>query len=154
VWGGSAARLALPLYLLACPRNILQLPPRPGLAAALVLWVLAQAAVVQAQAIWGARCFLPQRCQPVRYDYARPASAAERASAGWPAGDAEAPPGSAPGHRECVICSELVPWEAPGARPTARMATPCGHFFHTPCLSRWLAIKLECPTCRGPLPLP
>jgi hypothetical protein len=30
--------------------------------------------------------------------------------------------------------------------------TPCDHFFHTGCLQRWMDIKMECPTCRRPLP--
>lgn len=32
------------------------------------------------------------------------------------------------------------------------MVTPCDHFFHTGCLQRWMDIKMECPTCRRPLP--
>jgi len=30
--------------------------------------------------------------------------------------------------------------------------TPCDHFFHFGCLQRWMDIKMECPTCRRPLP--
>jgi hypothetical protein len=30
--------------------------------------------------------------------------------------------------------------------------TPCDHFFHSGCLQRWMDIKMECPTCRRPLP--
>ena len=29
---------------------------------------------------------------------------------------------------------------------------PCGHVFHEACLQRWMAVKLECPTCRAALP--
>lgn len=155
VWGSSVARLLLPLYLLACPRNALRLAPRPGLAAALAGWVLLQAATLQAQAVWGARFFLPARFHAQRYDYGRAAGAAERAAAGWGEEGAEgAGEAGEAGGPECVICSETLPWEAVGARAAARSITPCGHFFHQRCLGRWLEVKLQCPTCRGGLPLP
>lgn len=32
--------------------------------------------------------------------------------------------------------------------------TPCDHFFHNACMLRWMQVKLECPTCRRPLPTP
>lgn len=32
------------------------------------------------------------------------------------------------------------------------MRTPCGHKFHVPCLLNWMAIKMECPSCRSQLP--
>eukprot|EP01017_Pseudomicrothorax_dubius_P029968 TRINITY_DN3683_c0_g3_i2.p1 TRINITY_DN3683_c0_g3~~TRINITY_DN3683_c0_g3_i2.p1 ORF type:complete len:323 (+),score=-6.80 TRINITY_DN3683_c0_g3_i2:309-1277(+) len=34
----------------------------------------------------------------------------------------------------------------------AIMKTPCSHIFHTSCLRPWMIRKLECPTCRAPLP--
>jgi hypothetical protein len=49
---------------------------------------------------------------------------------------------------ECVICMNMVTLEP----REQRMVTPCGHFFHNPCLTRWLDIKHECPTCRARLP--
>jgi transmembrane E3 ubiquitin-protein ligase len=32
------------------------------------------------------------------------------------------------------------------------MKTPCNHKFHEECLTQWLDVKLECPTCRAVLP--
>ena len=32
------------------------------------------------------------------------------------------------------------------------MITPCKHQFHIKCLKKWMNLKLECPTCRKPLP--
>mgnify|MGYP001762197398 FL=1 len=34
------------------------------------------------------------------------------------------------------------------------MVTPCHHIFHTDCLTHWMEIKNECPSCRWPLPPP
>ena len=32
------------------------------------------------------------------------------------------------------------------------MITPCDHVFHTVCLEKWMALKNECPYCKGVLP--
>ena len=42
MWGMSVTRLALPLYLLTCPHNLLRIEPRPVAGTLLVLWVAAQ----------------------------------------------------------------------------------------------------------------
>ena len=34
------------------------------------------------------------------------------------------------------------------------MVAPCNHLFHDECLRRWMEVKMECPTCRAPLPTP
>ncbi len=43
---------------------------------------------------------------------------------------------------DCAVCRE---------RLDKAKRLPCGHLFHAACLSRWLEIKTECPTCRGKL---
>lgn len=59
VLGTSAARLALPLYIYACPTNLLRVAPAPGLCAALVAWVGLQAGLLLLQQWLGPRCFIP-----------------------------------------------------------------------------------------------
>lgn len=77
VAGTSAARLALPLYLYGCPANLLRIPPAPGMLAALVAFVAAQAGVLMWQYWSGSsRCFVPRKFLPPKYDYHRPAPAA------------------------------------------------------------------------------
>lgn len=157
VLGMSACRLVMPLYFLACPRNWARVATQPRTALLLVGWMGAQVGVVYAQHVWGARWFVPPSMRPPKWDYHRPATAAERTAAGWDAADADdaenrgQPPVD---ELECVICQAALPREAPGEQHRGRMVTPCGHWFHTPCLDAWMAIKLECPTCRGTLPLP
>jgi hypothetical protein len=36
--------------------------------------------------------------------------------------------------------------------PRFLMRTPCNHVFHSSCLAHWMEIKMECPSCRAPLP--
>jgi hypothetical protein len=161
IWGISACRLATPLYYLACPRNWARVATQPRTMFALVSWMGAQVGVMHAQHRWGARWFLPARFRPPRYRYDREATPAERASAGWDAPgdracsepDAESVSPDDAGF-ECVICQAPLPREQPGERPPGRMVTPCGHWYHTDCLAPWLEIRLECPMCRMPLPLP
>ena len=54
------------------------------------------------------------------------------------------------GSMECVICMNPVDVTC----PSGRMVAPCSHCFHTACLQRWMDVKMECPTCRRPLPQP
>jgi len=51
----------------------------------------------------------------------------------------------------CPICYVVV--EA-RSQVSALMVTPCNHVFHTACLMQWMEHKMECPTCRRPLPSP
>eukprot|EP01016_Furgasonia_blochmanni_P041573 TRINITY_DN5419_c0_g1_i2.p2 TRINITY_DN5419_c0_g1~~TRINITY_DN5419_c0_g1_i2.p2 ORF type:complete len:116 (-),score=6.44 TRINITY_DN5419_c0_g1_i2:65-412(-) len=37
-------------------------------------------------------------------------------------------------------------------KKTKIMETPCHHKYHVSCLTPWMNIKLECPTCRARLP--
>ena len=50
---------------------------------------------------------------------------------------------------DCVIC--MAPVDCTNLKE--RMVTPCNHFFHRECLERWMEVKMECPTCRGGLPI-
>ncbi|KAF0720097.1 Aste57867_565 [Aphanomyces stellatus] len=43
---------------------------------------------------------------------------------------------------ECVICMRVL---EDGASPA--VALPCGHLFHTDCISTWLNIRNVCPSC-------
>ncbi|CAM9682067.1 unnamed protein product, partial [Sphacelaria rigidula] len=48
---------------------------------------------------------------------------------------------------QCAICYATV-----DVALEDYMFTPCEHVFHKGCLTRWMAIKMECPTCRAELP--
>lgn len=73
--------------------------------------------------------------------------AAPPAEGAPPAGD-DADPARSP---DCVVC--MAPVELPAA-PGTYMVTPCGHIFHADCLRQWFNVKMQCPTCRAPVPEP
>ncbi len=77
-----------------------------------------------------------RRFLPRKYDYSRPLGPNFAVANG----EAE---------RDCVICMSVV-----HANDRNRMASPCDHLFHSSCLRKWMEIKLECPTCRRPIPAP
>lgn len=110
-------------------------------------WVGLQVAVLLSQGRLGPRWFVPRRWRPQKYDYHRevPQSVLD----GIGGGDAEEGLGGG-AEVDCVIC--MAPVEP--HRLDARMVTPCDHFFHNACMLRWMQVKLECPTCRRPLPTP
>ena len=46
------------------------------------------------------------------------------------------------GNRSCMICLDEF---HTGEKVTA---LPCIHFFHTPCIRKWMEKKKECPVCK------
>lgn len=50
---------------------------------------------------------------------------------------------SAAMHLSCAICAETI-------GPSDELSvTPCGHMFHTACISTWMARAKNCPQCRN-----
>ena len=144
VLGISVTRLLVPLYLFGCPENFVRVKPQFWVCWLLVAWVAAQVAAIAAQHILGPRCFVPKAWLPEVYDYHRQVDASVIVAAGG--GDEER--GEA-GGVDCVIC--MAPVDCTNLKE--RMVTPCNHFFHRECLERWMEVKMECPTCRGGLPI-
>ena len=141
--GMSITRLALPVYLWTCQDNIAMVvlggatpmksgtgKPTAHLAVALIIWVAFQIGVQYIQQRWDPRFFVPARFLPVKYNYRRSDPVARE-------------------EEDCVICMSEVTTEG-----TEHMITPCNHVYHAECLTRWMDVKMECPTCRAPLPNP
>jgi len=133
VVGMTLTRLCIPLYFYGCPYNFLHVQPNYNILSWLAAYLLLQVFVLFTQDLLGPRWFLPRKCLPDKYDYQRPVHI-----------DAEQ--GET---KECVICMSVV-------NPIERdyMVTPCNHIFHQNCLEQWMEFKMECPTCRRPLPYP
>ncbi|KAK0465284.1 uncharacterized protein EV420DRAFT_1513716 [Desarmillaria tabescens] len=47
---------------------------------------------------------------------------------------------------ECPICQDFL--------VVAHVCVPCGHSFCGECLSQWVEVKRDCPSCRGKLNSP
>jgi len=133
VVGISVTRLGLPLYFFWCPKNWLHTATMPGFALFLCFYVACQAGVLLLQHRFGPRCFVPRQFWPDHYDYYRPLPSQEMTEVGGG------------GAVDCVICM------CPVTGGTTAV-TPCDHVFHLSCLRQWMDIKMECPTCRRPVP--
>lgn len=130
------------------PQNIFLSPPSGAFSLLLVAVVFAQVVILLLQERFGARFCLCGLGSVVaignHYEYRRVGTHVLN-------GDIEAniPSGEVPPREtQCVICMADV-----DVRETY-MQTPCGHIFHEPCLTEWMYVKLECPSCRRRLPLP
>lgn len=147
LFGMSATRLVIPLYVYGFPSNLVHIiagekfKSNYGMCFALVLWTAVQIWILLLQQKLGPQFMVPARFLPPKYDYRRPLSRALL--------DQAAEEG---GHPECVIC-----YQAMNVQPFASqdyMITPCDHIFHQQCLERWMQQKAECPVCRSILPPP
>ncbi|PPR03221.1 hypothetical protein CVT26_008069 [Gymnopilus dilepis] len=165
VFGTTLCRLYMTLYFLACPKNVLEIEPRPWVWA-LAVFVALQAVLVILQDIFGPSFFLPAKlAYTIPYDY-HPLI---------PLPDPEAPEQSL---GDCSICMDAIKVESPlrrhsksfekhedwmerpssssarkgrgvgsvfsavqigvgttGARKNYSLA-PCQHLFHTDCLEK------------------
>eukprot|EP00850_Spirogloea_muscicola_P020300 SM000212S06893 [mRNA] locus=s212:70210:73965:- [translate_table: standard] len=135
ILGITITRLAIPLYTFGCPKNFMRVEPSAAWCITLIILMASQATVLLLQHYFGSRCFVPRQFLPEKYSYFR------RVEAKVAAGEASA--------IDCVICMAPVDHTQ---QSMECMVTPCDHFFHTGCLQRWMDIKMECPTCRRPLP--
>jgi len=160
LFGMTVTRLQLPLYILACPRNFLRQPTRLGSAAGLTGWVAVQICTIYLQDLLGPRFFLPKAVQAriwgERYDYFAAAAKAHAKAVREKAESSsqldEEALGSPPA-TTCSICMESIPLhESMESFPANIMLSPCGHFFHEGCLTRWVEVKYDCPMCRTRLP--
>ncbi|KAK8464083.1 hypothetical protein PHAVU_011G119730 [Phaseolus vulgaris] len=131
ILGITVTRLAIPLYIFGCPNNFLRIEPDQRWCVCLAIFVGLQAAILLLQHYLGSLWFIPHQFLPEKYCYYRRfAQDTNHAT-------------------DCVICMTAIDLYP---RSNDCMVTPCDHFFHSGCLQRWMDIKMECPTCRRPLP--
>ena len=139
VYGMSASRLLLPFYFYGCPKNI-TVPPDHHFLVCLTTWVAFQVLVLVLQDRWGPRFFVPARFLPEKYNYHRTIHFPQFA---------ERDPETGSEVLDCVICMNPI-----NKQLADYMVTPCNHLFHPACLTQWIDVKMECPTCRRELPPP
>jgi transmembrane E3 ubiquitin-protein ligase len=138
IWVVTIARLMLLLYLFGFNHQFMDSPADYEACTMFVFYFAAQLGVVLVQNKYP-RFFLPRLCRPKSYSYFRDENEEKLQE-----------------NRECIICmtglnlsghdnSEVINF-------SRTMHTPCKHLFHEDCLINWMAVKMECPTCRTPLP--
>ncbi|XP_006853553.3 DSC E3 ubiquitin ligase complex subunit 1 isoform X1 [Amborella trichopoda] len=130
ILGMTFTRLAIPMYAFGCPSNFMRIEVDKNWCMCLGLFMGFQALVLLLQHYLGSRWFIPRQILPEKYSYYRRFENNINAV-------------------DCVICMTSIDVVQ---RSNECMVTPCDHFFHSGCLQRWMDIKMECPTCRRPLP--
>ncbi|KAG8830865.1 hypothetical protein FRC18_007477 [Serendipita sp. 400] len=152
----SIFRLFMPMYLFACPDNLLNIEPVAWIPI-IPIWVLLQTAILIGQDYFGPTWFIPDiwnKEDP--YDYHPDLVRTDEESIESRLGD-------------CSICMEPISadqsdlgvergrllqlwWKQAAKKRRVYAMAPCGHNFHTKCLEQWMEIKTICPQCRGLLP--
>ncbi|GLU06399.1 hypothetical protein SLE2022_234390 [Rubroshorea leprosula] len=132
ILGMTITRLAIPLYIFGCPHNFMRIEPDKSWCICLAVFTGFQASILLLQHYLGSRWFIPHQILPEKYSYFRRFNHQDMNHA-----------------TDCVICMTSIDLTRCS---NDCMVTPCDHFFHSGCLQRWMDIKMECPTCRRPLP--
>lgn len=158
VIGTTLCRSFIPAYFYAWPNQILiHIPPRPLLILGLFFYDILLISILLAQDRFGPRFFIPSWLGPAPYNYRRTipfelylphhSTVSQTSLAPVPNTTLDVPPH--PMGPTCTICmSEINPHTG------EHMIAPCNHTFHEECLLRWMDQKMECPVCRGRLPIP
>eukprot|EP00946_MAST-07B_sp_MAST-7B-sp1_P001085 g1085.t1 len=95
------------------------------------------------------RQFVPKILLPSRHNY-RPVFTSEDIEYG---GILVTERGPQEGIRQCAICMNSVDIALDPSGLPGYMVTPCGHWFHAGCLTRWFETgSLNCPVCRQECP--
>ncbi|KAG9391585.1 zinc finger protein [Carpediemonas membranifera] len=130
----SACRSFYLLYFFASPWNFLTFEPSYICTPIIIGIGIVTTTIVCLQQRWP-RFFIPNIWRPKAYRYNR----------AIPDEVANSEDGLV-----CVICMQPVD----SSHSSQYMIAPCNHVFHKRCLEQWLDIKMECPSCRAPLPTP
>ncbi|CAG9322178.1 unnamed protein product [Blepharisma stoltei] len=133
-------RTSIVLYVFGCPKNYFVYEPKPLYCISLVTHLTIQFLILLKQSSSGTRFFIPKALRPAAYSYYKTPEEERIIEA----------------NTDCIIC--MTPLNLQGKEMhdvvdfTKTMHTPCNHMFHQDCLTNWMTIKMECPTCRGTLP--
>ncbi|CAK59777.1 unnamed protein product (macronuclear) [Paramecium tetraurelia] len=143
VFGLLSTRLFIPIYFRGCPYNILHAQVSYLSVTIILLLFVAQVVLYYYQCKIGPRFFIPKCLRPKTHEYFV----------------------EQPIEGDCAICiTQLtdIPSESQSENKFIAqiisqnshklMETPCGHHFHSICLTKWMNVKLNCPTCRSVLP--
>eukprot|EP01017_Pseudomicrothorax_dubius_P047172 TRINITY_DN8426_c0_g1_i2.p1 TRINITY_DN8426_c0_g1~~TRINITY_DN8426_c0_g1_i2.p1 ORF type:complete len:502 (+),score=49.02 TRINITY_DN8426_c0_g1_i2:183-1688(+) len=142
-------------YFRGCPNNLLELSPSAWTVGSFFTIILVQILLLYLQTRRGPQFFIPASFLPPKFNYFIQRKNADLEQAMETDND-------------CAICMNSLRGDsgidfdqtAPYmemvlnvyAKENCYMRTPCNHCYHPKCLINWMAVKLECPTCRKELP--
>lgn len=134
----AISRVALIMYFFNCPGNVKVWEPIPAYGLFLSIFIVLQAGVLLLQRTrCGPRFLIPRVLRPKAYCYYRTLEEEKQQE-----------------ENDCAICMVSLDLEGRRIESGSRiMHTPCVHRFHEDCLSKWMDMKMECPTCRSVLPM-
>eukprot|EP01016_Furgasonia_blochmanni_P007706 TRINITY_DN1308_c0_g1_i4.p1 TRINITY_DN1308_c0_g1~~TRINITY_DN1308_c0_g1_i4.p1 ORF type:complete len:347 (+),score=37.33 TRINITY_DN1308_c0_g1_i4:66-1106(+) len=157
-------RIFLLLYFKCCPENIMRKTPQPDMLFWIIGFMAAQITIVYLQHLFGPRCIVPPCLLPHQHNY-------------FVKVEFTVDPNNPCLTDDCIIC--LHPLYKDPPKPVEKglvtveetlkpdfdpkdalvkkvknkvMKTPCNHMYHVHCLTSWMSIKHECPSCRAILP--
>lgn len=137
-----SSKIIIILYLFGCPKNFMNFEPNLKICWYIITVLLVQLGVLYWQ-MYRPRFLVPKRYRPMSYDYFRSKSEERSLADG--------------NEITCIICMTPlnlgITTNEPIVNNAKTMHTPCSHRFHQDCLTQWMAIKMECPTCRSRLPI-
>ena len=144
----ALSRLTLVLYIFGCPKNFLVWEPDLWFCGLITTEMALQVGILFIQrSMWGPRFFIPRSLRPMAYSYYRTLQEEQSIEENVIFIQLE-----------CIIC--MTPLNVGTSKaseevvnPSRTMHTPCGHKYHESCLSNWMNVKMECPTCRAALPV-
>lgn len=144
----ALSRLTLILYIFGCPKNFLVWEPDLWFCGLIAAEIGFQVAILFIQrSRMGPRFFIPRSLRPKVYSYYRTLQEEQVLDESVISTQLE-----------CIICMTPLNFGTSKAseevdNPSRTMHTPCGHKYHESCLSNWMNVKMECPTCRAALPI-
>lgn len=135
----TMSRMILLLYVFGLSHNFTSIMPDYKSCIVIILLFVLQLVIVLLQNKHP-RFFIPKICRPKVYSYFKDHNEEKLQD-----------------KTECIICMSELNLAGHDNNEVINfsrtMHTPCRHMFHEDCLSNWMSVKMECPTCRTPLPL-
>ncbi|OMJ89343.1 hypothetical protein SteCoe_8547 [Stentor coeruleus] len=135
----TISRMILLLYIFGLSDNFTSIMPNYEFCVIIICLLVLQLVIVLLQNKHP-RFFIPKICRPKVYSYFKDHNEEKLQD-----------------KTECIICMTELNLAGHDNNEVINfsrtMHTPCRHMFHEDCLSNWMSVKMECPTCRTPLPL-
>lgn len=158
-----------------CPENVQEFEPYYTTCLISIGMIVIQIIILKMQESISPRFFIPAIFLPPKYDYFRSIDLLKKNKKKLEADDdgdgenkEEEEEEEEEVHKECPICLVNLTDKADidfddsikdrnyvqllMKKEKEFMKAPCGHCFHIPCLTNWMIIKMECPSCRAELP--